>query len=84
MSSAIEMIVEGYTKLKDQQSLESLRMQRRRLAVELKSRTGFDCQSSIALIEHDIMAIEAGLKTLSGPVDERPAAACDTRPRPRR
>ena len=68
MSSAIELIVDGYARLKDRQSLEDLRMQRRRLAVDLKSRTGFDCLSSIAQVEQDIAAIEAGLKTLSGPV----------------
>ena len=68
MSSAIELIVDGYARLKDRQSLEDLRMQRRRLAVDLKSRTGFDCLSSIAQVEQDIAAKEAGLKTLSGTV----------------
>lgn len=68
MSSAIELIVDGYARLKDRQSLEDLRMHRRRLAVDLKAREGFDCRSSIALVEQDIAAIEAGLQTLSGPV----------------
>ncbi|WP_092185724.1 hypothetical protein [Bradyrhizobium sp. cf659] len=68
MSHAIELIVDGYTRLKDRQSLEDLRMHRRRLAVDLKARTGFDCQLSIAQIEQDITAIEAGLQALSGPV----------------
>jgi hypothetical protein len=68
MSSAIELIVDGYARLKDRQSLEDLRMHRRRLAVDLKARAGFDCQSSIAQVEQDIAAIEAGLQTLSGPV----------------
>ncbi|MET4426567.1 hypothetical protein [Bradyrhizobium sp. RT3a] len=66
MSSAIELIVDGYARLKDRQSLEDLRMHRRRLAVDLKAREGFDCRSSIALVEQDIAAIEAGLQTLSG------------------
>jgi len=68
MSSAMELIVEGYARLKDRQSLENLRMHRRRLAVDLKARTGFDCRSSIDQVEEDIAAIEAGLQTLSGPV----------------
>ncbi|MGX4770471.1 hypothetical protein ACWAUC_11805 [Bradyrhizobium guangdongense] len=69
MSSAIEMIVDGYAKLNDRQSLEDLRMHRRRLAVELKARTDhFDYRSPIAQLEEDIAAIEAGLATLSGPV----------------
>ncbi|KGT77136.1 hypothetical protein MA20_21195 [Bradyrhizobium japonicum] len=68
MSSAIELIVDGYARLKDRQSLEDLRMHRRRLAVDLKARSGFDCRSSIAQVEQDIAAIEAGLQMLSGPV----------------
>lgn len=35
---------------------------------DLKARDGFDCRSSIAQVEQDIAAIEAGLATLSGPV----------------
>ncbi|BAL09595.1 hypothetical protein BJ6T_43220 [Bradyrhizobium japonicum USDA 6] len=58
MSSAIELIVDGYARLKDRQSLEDLRMHRRRLAVDLKAREGFDCRSSTAQLEQDIAAIE--------------------------
>ena len=68
MSSAIELIVGGYTRLKDRQSLEDLRMHRRRLAVDLKAWQGFDCRLAIAQVEQDIAAIEAGLQTLSGPI----------------
>ncbi|OKO73683.1 hypothetical protein [Bradyrhizobium sp. AS23.2] len=68
MSSAISLIVEGYARLKDRQSLENLRMHRRRLAVDLRARTGFDCRSSIAQVEQDIAVIEAGLQTLSEPI----------------
>jgi hypothetical protein len=68
MSSAIELIVDGYARPKDRASLENLRTHRRRLAVDLKARTGFDYGSSIAQVEQDIAAIEAGLQTLSGPI----------------
>lgn len=68
MSSAIELIVDGYARLKDRQSLEDLRMHSRWLAVDLKARLGFDCRSSIAQVEQDIAAIEGALQTLSGPV----------------
>jgi hypothetical protein len=61
-------LLPGYARLRDRQSLEDMRMHRRRLAVDLKARTGFDCRSSIAQVEQDIAAIEAGLGTLSGPV----------------
>ncbi len=64
MSSAIELIVEGYARLGDRRSLEGLRMHRRRLAVDLSSIKGFDCQNSIAQIEMDIATIEAGLASL--------------------
>jgi hypothetical protein len=67
MSSAIELIVDGYARLKDCQSPEELR-NRRRLAGDLKAWAGFDCRLSIAQIEQDIAAIEASLETLSGPV----------------
>jgi hypothetical protein len=30
--------------------------------------TGFDCGSSIAQLEQDIAAIEAGIEMLSGPI----------------
>jgi hypothetical protein len=69
MSSAIELIVDGYARLKDRQSLENMRMHRRRLAVDLKGRKDyFDYRTSIAQVEADIAAIEAGLQTLSGPI----------------
>jgi hypothetical protein len=67
-SSAIELIVEGYARLKDRQSLEDLRMHRRQLAVDLEATTDLNCRSSIAQIEQDIAAIEAGLRCLSAPV----------------
>ncbi|MBR1092711.1 hypothetical protein JQ621_35205 [Bradyrhizobium manausense] len=64
MSSAIELIVASFTRLKDWQSLENLRTHRRHLAVDLKARTGFDYRSSIAQVEQDLAAIEAGLHPL--------------------
>jgi hypothetical protein len=68
MPRAIELIVEGYARLKDRESLEHLRMHRQRLAVDLKARAGFDCRPSIAQLEEDLATIEAGLRTLSGPI----------------
>lgn len=65
MSSAMELIVEGFTRLKDRQSLENLRMHRRRLAVDLKAMKGLDCRSSIAQVDEDIAIIEAGLNALA-------------------
>ncbi|MCP3466440.1 MULTISPECIES: hypothetical protein [unclassified Bradyrhizobium] len=64
MSKAIELIVEGFTRIRDRQSLEDLRMHRRRLAVDLRSIEGFDCRQSIAQIDDDIEVIESGLRSL--------------------
>ncbi|RXG96584.1 hypothetical protein [Bradyrhizobium vignae] len=60
MPSAIELIVSGYVSLND------LRMQRRKQAMELKARTGFDWRTTIQQIEEDIIVIEAGLAQLDG------------------
>ncbi len=67
MSSAIELIVDGFAKLRDRPSLEDLRTHRQRLVADLKGKTGFDYRMSIAQVEQDIAAIEAGLQALSGP-----------------
>jgi hypothetical protein len=73
MSKAIELIVAGFARIRDRQSLEELRMHRQRLAGELKSIEGFDCRQSIAQIDDDIEVIETGLRSLDEPVaDVRP------------
>jgi hypothetical protein len=66
MSGAIELIVEGYVSLKDQKSLDELRMLRRKLIADLNACTGIDCTSTIQQIEEDIVVIEAGLVRLDG------------------
>jgi hypothetical protein len=40
MPNAIELIVDGYVSLNDRRALDDLRMQRRKLAVDLKALTG--------------------------------------------
>lgn len=42
-------------------------MQRRKLAVDLKARTGFDYRTTLQQIEEDIIVIEAGLAQMDGP-----------------
>ncbi|RXH37943.1 hypothetical protein [Bradyrhizobium zhanjiangense] len=66
MPSAIVLIVDAYVRLNDRISLDDLRIQRRKLAVDLKARTGFDCRTTIQQIEEDIIVIEAGLARLDG------------------
>lgn len=66
MPNAIELIVDGYVSLNDRRALDDLRMQRRKLAVDLRARTGFDYRTTIQQIEEDIIVIEAGLAQLDG------------------
>ncbi|MGY3412337.1 hypothetical protein ACVWZV_008450 [Bradyrhizobium sp. GM5.1] len=64
MPNAIELIVDGYVRLNNRRALDDLRMQRRKLAVDLKARTGFDFGTTVQQIEEDIAVIEAGLARL--------------------
>lgn len=66
MANAIELIVDGYVTLNDRRALDDLRMQRRKLAVDLKARTDFDDRTTIQQIEKDIIVIEVGLAQLDG------------------
>ncbi|MDH2406873.1 hypothetical protein QCM77_44660 [Bradyrhizobium sp. SSUT18] len=66
MPNAIELIVDGYVSLNDRRALDDLRMQRSKLAVDLRARTGFDYRTTLRQIEEDIIVIEAGLARLDG------------------
>ena len=66
MPNAIELIVDGYVRLNNRRALDDLRMQRRKLAVDLKARTGFDFRTTVQQIEEDIAVIETGLARLDG------------------
>src|SRR5215471_7169952 len=64
MPSAIEQIVDMYVRLKNRRGLEELMMHRQRLAVDLKSKSGFDFSRPIGQIDEEIAIIEAGLSRL--------------------
>ncbi len=64
MPSAIEQIVDTYVRLKNRRGLDQLIMHRQRLAVDLKSRSGFDFSLTIGQIDEEIAIIEAGLSRL--------------------
>lgn len=66
MPNAIELIVDGYVRLNNRRALDDLRLQRRKLAVDLRARTGFDFRTTVQQIEEDIAVIEAGLARLDG------------------
>jgi hypothetical protein len=65
MSEAIQQIVDAYVRLNNRRALEDLRMHRERMAVDLKSRTGFDLSLPIQQIDEEIAVIEAGLERLN-------------------
>ena len=64
MPSAIEQIVDTYVRLKNRSGLDQLMMHRQRLAVDLKSKSGYDFSLPIGQIDEEIAIIEAGLSRL--------------------
>ncbi|RXH32643.1 hypothetical protein [Bradyrhizobium zhanjiangense] len=72
MPSAIEQIVDTVdtyvrlknVRLKNRRGLDELMMHRQRLAVDLKSRSGYDFSLPIGQIDEEIAIIEAGLSRL--------------------
>jgi hypothetical protein len=76
MPSAIQQIVDSYVRLKNRRGLDELMMHRQRLAVDLKSRSGYDFSLPIDQINQEIAIIEAGLSRLkaesAGPGTTRP------------
>jgi hypothetical protein len=71
MPSAIEQIVDAYVRLKNRRGLDELMMHRQRLAVDLKSRSGFDFSLPIGKIDEEIAIIEAGLSRLKAESADR-------------
>jgi hypothetical protein len=67
MPSAIEQIVETYVRLKNRRGLDQLMMHRQRLAIDLKSRSGYDFSVPISQVDEEIAIIEAGLSRLNSP-----------------
>ncbi|MBJ7407770.1 MAG: hypothetical protein JHD07_32600, partial [Bradyrhizobium sp.] len=50
MPNAIEQIVDAYVRLKNRRGLDELMMHRQRLAVDLKSKSGYDFSLPISQI----------------------------------
>ena len=68
MPSAIEQIVDTYVRLKNRRGLDQLMMHRQRLAVDLKSKSGYDFSLPIGQIDEEIAIIEAGLSRLKAEI----------------
>jgi hypothetical protein len=64
MEPAIQGIVDTYVRLKNRRAIEDLLIHRRRLALDLKGRKGYDFSRPIAQIDQEIAIIEAALEKL--------------------
>ncbi|MBR0788614.1 hypothetical protein JQ631_05990 [Bradyrhizobium manausense] len=64
MSHSVELIVAGYVRLNDRDSLEDILAHRQDLLRQLVAVTGVDPKRSIAQVSEEITIIEAGLATL--------------------
>ncbi|MDR6661223.1 hypothetical protein J2W51_003809 [Tardiphaga robiniae] len=63
MASAIELIVSAYVQVGDWAALVGLLDHRKRIAKDLRSRTGFDFRAPLDAVEIEIEVIEAGVAT---------------------
>lgn len=68
MSTAVELIVDGYVRLGDRTSLTKLKAHREHLLAQLRGQLGgwFDVSRSIGQMEEEISRIDAGLVRLDG------------------
>lgn len=64
MEPAIRRIVDTYVRLKNRSAIEDLLIHRRRLALDLGGRRGYDFSRPIAQIDDEIAIIEAALEQL--------------------
>ena len=64
MSHSVELIVAGYVRLNDRDSLEDILAHRQDLLRQLVAVTGVDPKRSIAQVSEEITIIEAELATL--------------------
>jgi len=65
MSRSLELIVEGYVRLNDRDSLNDILSHRQDLLRQLATVTGVDPRQAIAQVSEEITIIETGLATLA-------------------
>jgi hypothetical protein len=63
VAPAIELIVSAYIQVGDRAALVGLLDHRKRIAKDLRSRTGFDFRVPLDAVENEIEVIEAGVAT---------------------
>ncbi|KAA0072540.1 hypothetical protein CIW50_24890 [Tardiphaga sp. P9-11] len=67
VASAIQLIVRAYIQVGDRAALVGLLDHRKRIAKDLRSRTGFDFRVPLDAVETETEVIEAGLAKYDGP-----------------
>ncbi|WFU80474.1 hypothetical protein QA645_39335 [Bradyrhizobium sp. CIAT3101] len=65
MTLSVELIVNGYVRLRDRGALEDLLPHRRELLRQLRSVTGIDPGPIAEQVTQEISVIEAGLATIA-------------------
>ncbi|WP_247985734.1 hypothetical protein [Bradyrhizobium sp. 186] len=72
MSTAMEMIVTGYVKVRDRRALADLLAHRRKVLAQLQAVSGINPQNALKAIQEELALIEAGLEQVKPPPGSLP------------
>lgn len=72
MSTAMEMIVAGYVKMRDRRALADLLAHRRKVLAELQAVSGLNPRNAVKAIQEELALVEAGLEELKPPPGSLP------------
>lgn len=72
MSTAMEMIVAGYVKMRDRRALADLLAHRRKVLAELQAVSGINPRNAAKAIQEELALVEAGLEELKPPPGSLP------------
>jgi hypothetical protein len=72
MSTAMQMIVAGYVKVRDRRALADLLAHRRKVLNELQAVSAINPANAISVVQDEIGLIEAGLEELKPPPGSLP------------
>lgn len=72
MSTAIQLIVAGYVKVRDRRALVDLLAHRRKVLAQLQSVSGINPENATKAIQEELAVIEAGLEELKPPPGSLP------------
>ncbi|WP_247992134.1 hypothetical protein [Bradyrhizobium sp. 186] len=72
MSTAMEMIVASYVKVRDRRALADLLAHRRKVLAQLQAVSGINPQNAVKAIQEELALIEAGLEEIKPPPGSLP------------